>query len=199
MEKHYPIHSISFQFIAMLSCLLWLSGFMLSAWECVLVNLGHVYRKAQQWEAAIDCYTRALGLVPNQASTYSVLAFTHHLQVYLWKLWQLCGKVSQAQILTALLKNRNIYLTFALIKFVILAFTMRHHFCCWKWLFFSLMVYWASLLINAFIGMQGDLDEAIVYYHKCLAVRPEDSLAEELLTMALKEHCTQGFPDLDIA
>ena len=56
-----------------------------------------------------------------------------------------------------------------------------------------------SCLLNVFMWMQGDLDEAIVYYHKCLAVRPEDSLAEELLTMALKENCTQGFPDLDIA
>lgn len=57
------------------------AGFMLSTWECVLVNLGHVYRKAQQWQAAIDCYTKALGLSPGQASTYSALAYTYHLQV----------------------------------------------------------------------------------------------------------------------
>ena len=57
------------------------TGFMLATWECVLVNLGHVYRKAQQWQAAVDCYMKALGIAPGQASTYSALAYTHHLQV----------------------------------------------------------------------------------------------------------------------
>lgn len=54
-------------------------------------------------------------------------------------------------------------------------------------------------MANHVFHLQGDLDEAILYYHKSLAVKPDDSLAEELLTVALKEHGTQGFPDLDIA
>ena len=57
------------------------AGFMLTTWECILVNLGHVYRKAHQWDAAIECYMKALGLAPGQASTYSALAYTHHLKV----------------------------------------------------------------------------------------------------------------------
>lgn len=41
--------------------------------------------------------------------------------------------------------------------------------------------------------LQGILQQAILYYHKCLAVKPEDTFAGEMLTIAMQEECGQTF------
>lgn len=53
-----------------------------------MVNLGHCYRKQQQWAEAIQVYERALGLCPGQASTYAALGFTKHLKVRIMFLYR---------------------------------------------------------------------------------------------------------------
>jgi len=44
--------------------------------------------------------------------------------------------------------------------------------------------------------LQGQLQQAILYYHKCLAVRPEDAFPTEMLTIAMREECEQGIQKL---
>ena len=34
------------------------------------------------------------------------------------------------------------------------------------------------------------------YYHKCLAVKPEDTFVSEMLTIAMEEECKQGIQEL---
>lgn len=50
-----------------------------AAWEPTLINLGHALRKLRRWSEALGCYHRALGLVPGQPGTYSVLGYAYHL------------------------------------------------------------------------------------------------------------------------
>lgn len=45
-------------------------------------------------------------------------------------------------------------------------------------------------------ALQGELAQAILYYHKCLAVKPEDTFADEMLTLAMREECEQAFQEL---
>lgn len=52
---------------------------MAVSWQPVLVNLGHTFRKLELFDDAIATYNRALGLAPHDATTFSALAFTHHL------------------------------------------------------------------------------------------------------------------------
>jgi len=47
--------------------------------EASVFNLGHCYRKMLRFHEAVEMYTRALRQAPNKASTYTALAFTHHL------------------------------------------------------------------------------------------------------------------------
>ncbi|EEB13202.1 cell division cycle, putative [Pediculus humanus corporis] len=46
-----------------------------SKWEPLLNNLGHVYRKLQQYEKAIEYHMQAMILSPNNASTYSAIGY----------------------------------------------------------------------------------------------------------------------------
>ncbi|KAG0597202.1 hypothetical protein M758_UG320200 [Ceratodon purpureus] len=50
------------------------------AWEPTVVNLAHTFRKLKSYPEAICMYERALSLFPRDASTYSALGFTYHLQ-----------------------------------------------------------------------------------------------------------------------
>ncbi|CAI7841353.1 unnamed protein product [Closterium sp. NIES-53] len=52
----------------------------LGLWESTVVNLGHSYRKMRRYGDALMVYEQALSLRPNTASTFSAMAFTHHLQ-----------------------------------------------------------------------------------------------------------------------
>ncbi|KAK6622538.1 hypothetical protein RUM44_002350 [Polyplax serrata] len=46
-----------------------------SKWEPLLNNLGHVYRKLQMYEKAIECHMQAMALCPNSASTYAAIGY----------------------------------------------------------------------------------------------------------------------------
>jgi anaphase-promoting complex subunit 6 len=48
-------------------------------WEPVLVNLGHAYRKLQNYDAAVQVLNQALGLCPGQSGTHAALGYTFHL------------------------------------------------------------------------------------------------------------------------
>jgi len=50
------------------------------AWEPSIFNLGHAYRKLREFGQAVHYYELALSYSPKEASTYSALGFTYHLQ-----------------------------------------------------------------------------------------------------------------------
>ena len=51
----------------------------LPVWEPVYNNLGHTLRKQCKYNEALDAHSKALQLVPNEASTLSCIAFVHLL------------------------------------------------------------------------------------------------------------------------
>jgi anaphase-promoting complex subunit 6 len=56
-----------------------------SSWQPTVVNLGHAYRKLEQYDRAVAAYQQALGLMPYDAGTFSALGFTYHLMGQLTK------------------------------------------------------------------------------------------------------------------
>lgn len=54
------------------------SGRRAEAEEATLVNLGHCYRRLEDYERAKQCYQKALGLRPRSASTCGALGMTLH-------------------------------------------------------------------------------------------------------------------------
>ncbi|GBG32886.1 Anaphase-promoting complex subunit 6 [Hondaea fermentalgiana] len=50
------------------------------AWEPVMFNLGHAYRRMRRFDDAIRYYEEALSYNPKEASIYSALGITYHLQ-----------------------------------------------------------------------------------------------------------------------
>ncbi|KYR02145.1 hypothetical protein DLAC_00948 [Tieghemostelium lacteum] len=50
------------------------------AWEPTVFNLAHCYRKLRNYDMALQYYNLSQSLSPNNASVYSAIAFTHHLQ-----------------------------------------------------------------------------------------------------------------------
>ncbi|KAL0276739.1 UNVERIFIED_CONTAM: hypothetical protein PYX00_004247 [Menopon gallinae] len=50
-----------------------------SKWEPLLNNLGHVYRKLQNYEKAIEFHKQAMVLSPNNPSTYSAIGYCYAL------------------------------------------------------------------------------------------------------------------------
>jgi tetratricopeptide (TPR) repeat protein len=51
-----------------------------SYWEPTIFNFGHALRKTKQYESAKSCFKKCMSLRPEQASPYTALAFTMHLQ-----------------------------------------------------------------------------------------------------------------------
>uniref|UniRef100_A0A6B2L5C3 Uncharacterized protein n=1 Tax=Arcella intermedia TaxID=1963864 RepID=A0A6B2L5C3_9EUKA len=52
---------------------------VLATWEPIFFNLGHCYRKLRQYHNAIKYYKKALKLSSQNSTTYTALAYTHHL------------------------------------------------------------------------------------------------------------------------
>jgi len=50
------------------------------AWEPVMFNLGHAYRRMRKYDEAIRYYEEALSYNPKEASIYSAIGFVYHLQ-----------------------------------------------------------------------------------------------------------------------
>eukprot|EP01132_Coremiostelium_polycephalum_P001346 gene1346-1700_t len=50
------------------------------SWEPTIFNLAHCYRVLRQFDKAMEYYEISLSLSPNNASVYTAIGFTHHLQ-----------------------------------------------------------------------------------------------------------------------
>lgn len=48
-------------------------------WEPTLFNLGHAFRKIQQFQMALTCFQQCVALCPDKFSPYAALGFTKHL------------------------------------------------------------------------------------------------------------------------
>jgi tetratricopeptide (TPR) repeat protein len=121
--------------------------------------MGHALRKLRHFDQAAEAIRTALLLVPRRAASRTALAFTLHCQVRQALLVTRCVASATQQHLLDLVTNSHLYASLS----------------------------YEDVVTRGWALLQGKLMEAIEEYHKALALRPEDSFAAEMLSVALRE------------
>ncbi|KAG2377559.1 hypothetical protein C9374_009075 [Naegleria lovaniensis] len=58
------------------------NNIVVQMWEPIMFNLANTYRKLKQYDLALAYYKKCIGLQPKNASIYSAIGLTYHLQQY---------------------------------------------------------------------------------------------------------------------